>query len=550
MRIRRFALISLVAAALSVWLLTGYVPQAKPERLPVVPLAFNGEQAMRYLITLAREHSGRVVGTPQGLAAADYVAEQFRSMGLAVHVQDFREAGMFAVNLNNLGNWSGRWFSGRNVIGVSPGTESGTILFTAHRDVVAKAPEGAYDDGSGTAAVMELARVLSAGPHRYTYVFVALDGEEVGLAGARVLMNRRIPELKQIRLAVNLDMVGHKDAVQFFGAYTQFLSPQAQGLLALVSRAHGIQLSDRPLFASPVGPGTDAALFSFRTVPTLDLHEEVRGRVFNHSPGDTLDQISAESLQRAGRTVEAFVRAGDALASFAPSRGYVASRGEQSLAPWRYRSGGLVILVFLAAPLVLRPFCRWEWLTAQRRPVGTMALLTVVVGVVTLLGQLWSGSVYYVLIPACGALACVIIQAIAQRAKHTPPDPGLGRYLLAALPAIVFAITWWLMGLWTYAFFPAIALYVPALLVTWRPGWGWRLLDVLLLIGPCAVAVVGALGSCLVAPTHIFPPGKLALFAALNAFTTLVCIWGIFGRRPARTARAARPSTSRTATAV
>ena len=123
------------------------------------------------------------------------------------------------------------WFRGRNVIGISPGTEKGTILFTGHRDAVPKAPEGAYDDGSGTAAVMELARVLSPGLHRYTYVFAALDGEEVGLAGARVLMNRRIPELKDIRLSINLDPSGRRSHSMYLPCSSPGARAGAGGLL-------------------------------------------------------------------------------------------------------------------------------------------------------------------------------------------------------------------------------------------------------------------------------------------------------------------------------
>jgi len=67
---------------------------------------------------------------------------------------------------------------------------------------------GACDDGSGTAAVMELARVMSQYEFDKTLVFVAFAGEEQGLIGSNLLAARSKKENVQIEAVLNNDIIG------------------------------------------------------------------------------------------------------------------------------------------------------------------------------------------------------------------------------------------------------------------------------------------------------------------------------------------------------
>lgn len=67
---------------------------------------------------------------------------------------------------------------------------------------------GANDDGSGTAAVMELCRVMSRAPFPATVVFVALTGEEQGLLGAEHLSERAVREKWNVEAVLNNDIMG------------------------------------------------------------------------------------------------------------------------------------------------------------------------------------------------------------------------------------------------------------------------------------------------------------------------------------------------------
>ena len=109
-----------------------------------------------------------------------------------------------------------------DVLAILPGTSDPdrVIVISGHYDsrvtdvmnVTADAP-GANDDGSGTAAVIEAARVLSK--HRYpaTLVFAALAGEEQGLNGGHVLADYAAAHNWKVEADLNNDIVGNTEGM-------------------------------------------------------------------------------------------------------------------------------------------------------------------------------------------------------------------------------------------------------------------------------------------------------------------------------------------------
>jgi len=116
----------------------------------------------------------------------------------------------------------------RNVVAILPGkTQQAAnrwVMITGHydslnlrvppemRDDPAKAAElvapGVTDDGSGTACVMECARVMSQYDFDATLVFVAFAGEEQGLIGARAMAKRLKEKSQTIQAVLNNDIIG------------------------------------------------------------------------------------------------------------------------------------------------------------------------------------------------------------------------------------------------------------------------------------------------------------------------------------------------------
>lgn len=101
----------------------------------------------------------------------------------------------------------------QNVIGYLKGRSDEWIVFTAHYDSEGMHGDaifpGASDNGSGTAMVLDLARHYSKGkkPH-YNIAFMLFSGEEAGLLGSNHYVDHPFFPLEDIRMVINLDMVG------------------------------------------------------------------------------------------------------------------------------------------------------------------------------------------------------------------------------------------------------------------------------------------------------------------------------------------------------
>ena len=105
-----------------------------------------------------------------------------------------------------------------DIVAIQPGTsdQQRVVLITGHLDsrvtdvmnATSDAP-GANDDGSGVAAVLEAARVLSRHRFAATIVYGALSGEEQGLYGGKVLAQYARAQHWQVEADLNNDIIGN-----------------------------------------------------------------------------------------------------------------------------------------------------------------------------------------------------------------------------------------------------------------------------------------------------------------------------------------------------
>src|ERR1041385_626074 len=111
-----------------------------------------------------------------------------------------------------------------NVVGILPGTDpklkNEAILVGWHYDQLGLGGEGslapregeihhgADDNASGTAGMLELARIFSAQKTRRTMVFIAFSGEEEGLIGSNYYGNHPVVPLQNTVAMINMDMIG------------------------------------------------------------------------------------------------------------------------------------------------------------------------------------------------------------------------------------------------------------------------------------------------------------------------------------------------------
>lgn len=173
--------------------------------------------ARKHLSTLASdEFEGRETGKPGAKKAADYIAKEFKKLGLAAPVDGsyFQQVILKDPSLKAV-----------NVLGYLEGTDlkEEVLVFSAHYDHIGinasgkdRINNGADDDGSGTTAILELARAFSyakkegKGPRR-SLLFLAVVGEEKGLLGSAWYTSHPVFPLKNTIADLNIDMIGRID---------------------------------------------------------------------------------------------------------------------------------------------------------------------------------------------------------------------------------------------------------------------------------------------------------------------------------------------------
>ncbi|WP_040228533.1 M28 family peptidase [Bhargavaea cecembensis] len=171
------------------------------------------------------------------------------------------------------------------------------IIISSHLDSAPGAP-GANDNASGTAVVLEMARVLKNIPAEAEIRFVAFGAEELGLLGSEKYISL-LPESEKKRIIANfnLDMVGSRDA----GDLTLQTVDGKPNLVTELARSSSKKLNGTP---TPViqGNRSDHVPFHEAGIPAaLLIHHPAEP--WYHTPDDTSDKISKEKLRDVARIV-------------------------------------------------------------------------------------------------------------------------------------------------------------------------------------------------------------------------------------------------------
>ncbi len=196
----------------------------------------------------------------------------------------------------------------RNVIGFVPGNDPAlrdqVIVVGAHYDhlgfgeVGSLAPEpgdihyGADDNASGTAGVLELARLIAQNREKLgrSVLFIAFSAEEIGLVGAAYFLNNPTVSVENIVAMFNFDMIGRSNGgrVNISGVGT---SADWERILR-EAQVDGLQVQ----LQASAGGGSDHAVFIRRGIPAVffftGMHPDY------HRPSDTWDKINYEDQAR------------------------------------------------------------------------------------------------------------------------------------------------------------------------------------------------------------------------------------------------------------
>lgn len=266
----------------------------RPAPVPV-GTDFSGRRAYQHVEKLV-ELGPRPAGSAAGKRAHDYIRQELERLGLEVRVDEFTAS-------TPIGD---RTF--RNVIGILTGSSRDVIAIGSHYDTKYFPGErfvGANDGGSSTGAVLELARALSGRKHSFTYWFLFFDGEEAfdewspidSLYGSRHLVDqlRRDGDLGRLKALVLLDMIGDRQL------RLRQDENSARWLVRLLWKAardlgYGAHFVEESLAIED-----DHIPFVQAGVAAVDLID--LDYPFWHTPDDTLDKVSAESLEVVGKVV-------------------------------------------------------------------------------------------------------------------------------------------------------------------------------------------------------------------------------------------------------
>ncbi len=261
----------------------------------------------------------------QGIGAAyNYIMGQFEEISAASQQRLVTFHHPFEIT------WAGVKSEQKNIIAYLPGTEvnAGTILIGAHYDSIsldyedgsAYAP-GANDNASGVAAVIELARVLSARQHRSTIMFVAFAAEEVNRRGSIAFVNDYVQGRGVgVDAMLNLDIIGSYQGangtvddrnIRLFSAGPDASSSRRLArIIELIGTRHvshmTILLQDAIDRENRYG---DHMSFSDAGYAAVRFTQALEDFSRQHTDRDTIDGIQGIYLTNATRTILAVVTA-------------------------------------------------------------------------------------------------------------------------------------------------------------------------------------------------------------------------------------------------
>ncbi len=223
----------------------------------------------------------RISGWPDIYDARDYIAAKFRSYGYDSVYYDWFNPPQLGGNVPCY-----------NVVAIKVGTQYPDVhlILGAHYDGVDS--PAANDNGSGTAAVMELARALKDSSFAMTIVFVAFDAEEWGLLGSAHYADDAVARGEQIACMFNLDMIANYDNDAYALLHHGYISHYTQSWIDIAYPLVGIWG-----VYGDISSGSDHYPFYLKGYDALFLAE------YNFSPywhelGDSTTHMNFDYMRR------------------------------------------------------------------------------------------------------------------------------------------------------------------------------------------------------------------------------------------------------------
>lgn len=280
-----------------------------------------GEDIIEYIRFLASDElQGREAGTADEAKAANYIADLFRDFGLEPAGDDHTFFQEFTINTAVLNNphatdtTQGEKRLAKNVVGLLQGTGNSDefIVIGAHYDHLGygsfgslyrgeepRIHNGADDNASGTAGLLELAHYFSKHRPETDILFLAFSGEEMGLLGSAYYVEHPTMDLDHALAMINMDMIGRfEEKLIIFGVGT------AENWAEIITSANTDSLTI-DLVKDGTG-ASDHTSFYYKNIPVLHYFTDTHSDY--HRPSDDTEYINEEGealvLEHLVRVVE------------------------------------------------------------------------------------------------------------------------------------------------------------------------------------------------------------------------------------------------------
>tara|TARA_R110002050_G_scaffold84943_5_gene181289 strand:+ start:568 stop:1791 length:1224 start_codon:yes stop_codon:yes gene_type:complete len=253
------------------------------------------------------ELEGRQTGTEGEKKAAAYISNRFKELNLQPKgTQNYLQPFSFRPKTNPHDevkfdvNGDGT-ITGNNILGFLDNKAENTIIIGAHydhlgfggegslyRDSIKAIHNGADDNASGVAVLLNLAAKLKTKNTNNNYLFMGFSGEEMGLLGSNYFVKNPTIDIKKISYMINMDMVGRMKKDSSLAVYGTGTSPIFKQVLK--SHNDNFRLVQQE---SGVGP-SDHTSFYLADIPVLHFftgqHEDY------HKPGDDSEKLNYDGM--------------------------------------------------------------------------------------------------------------------------------------------------------------------------------------------------------------------------------------------------------------
>ncbi len=238
----------------------------------------------------------KYIGQPGNQKAIDYLEQTYRSFGYAPELQSFTATSRQQQVIGKTAN----------VVATLKGTENPNLIYvvSSHFDS-GQVTAGADDDTSGTAALLETARMLAATPLPATVVFASFTGEEAGLFGSQEFVRLAALNKWQIVGALNNDMIGWSADSSRMDNTIRYSNPGIRD----VQHGAAFLFTNLILYDAKYYKGTDAAAFYTGwgdIVGGLGSYPVLANPNY-HQPSDLIETVNVRQILETAKVTAATV---------------------------------------------------------------------------------------------------------------------------------------------------------------------------------------------------------------------------------------------------